>query len=560
MIALAVRGYARSIGRVYAFDLAGAGLGAARGRAAPVARRRADPVRRARRRGRRWPRCCSPGGAAPERRLAGGARGGGRCARCSPRPPRSTPSHRARRRRPGRPGRRALDAAQPRARLPAAGPDARFAARGLRPRLRRGLRYRRGEPLPDWRRARRGPQASATRSPARADALVIGGGGGRDILNALTRAAARGRDRAERGDPRRRGRGPRALLGRALLAAARATRRSATAARRSPSATRSYDQIHIGFTDTFSPNSAQAFALTENNLYTRRGVRGVLRPPEARRRAERLAACDRAVGDEALRATVLDARGAAAGTASRTPSATSSWCSASDILQRASYGTVLAQARALHAGRAAHDRAPGARARRRAWPSRPAARTALEWAELAAAHEPDRLLRGLPASTSARPPTTSPFFFNMKRLGRHRRRRHRRATSASPDPFLVLLITLGDPRGARGAARSCVPLALVPREGRPTARARWASSPPIGLGFLRARGRADPALRAVPRASRPTRSRWCCSRCCCSPAPARSSRRALGASRAERWSARCAWRLRADRGQRRPGCSRCCAR
>ena len=30
----------------------------------------------------------------------------------------------------------------------------------------------------------------------------------------------------------------------------------------------SYDQIHIGFTDTLSANAAQGFALTENNLYT----------------------------------------------------------------------------------------------------------------------------------------------------------------------------------------------------------------------------------------------------------------------------------------------------
>ena len=29
-----------------------------------------------------------------------------------------------------------------------------------------------------------------------------------------------------------------------------------------------YDQIHIGFTDTLSANSAQAFALREANLYT----------------------------------------------------------------------------------------------------------------------------------------------------------------------------------------------------------------------------------------------------------------------------------------------------
>src|SRR5690606_34548267 len=29
-----------------------------------------------------------------------------------------------------------------------------------------------------------------------------------------------------------------------------------------------YDQIHIGFTDTLSANAAQGFALSENNLYT----------------------------------------------------------------------------------------------------------------------------------------------------------------------------------------------------------------------------------------------------------------------------------------------------
>jgi spermidine synthase len=29
-----------------------------------------------------------------------------------------------------------------------------------------------------------------------------------------------------------------------------------------------YDTVHLGFTDTYSGNSAQAFALTENNLYT----------------------------------------------------------------------------------------------------------------------------------------------------------------------------------------------------------------------------------------------------------------------------------------------------
>ena len=65
-----------------------------------------------------------------------------------------------------------------------------------------------------------------------------------------------------------------------------------------------YDVIHLGFTDTLSSNSAQAFALTENNLYTTQAVREYLDHlrPGGVLEVSRLY---KLVGDEALRATIL---------------------------------------------------------------------------------------------------------------------------------------------------------------------------------------------------------------------------------------------------------------
>ena len=60
VIALAIRRYVDSVDRVYAFDLAGAGLGALRGRPAPVGGRRADAARLARRRRRPGRRAVRP--------------------------------------------------------------------------------------------------------------------------------------------------------------------------------------------------------------------------------------------------------------------------------------------------------------------------------------------------------------------------------------------------------------------------------------------------------------------------------------------------------------------
>ena len=65
-----------------------------------------------------------------------------------------------------------------------------------------------------------------------------------------------------------------------------------------------YNQIHIGFTDTLSANSAEAFGLTEANLYTVQAFEEYFDhlTPGGILNVSRLY---RLVGDEALRATIL---------------------------------------------------------------------------------------------------------------------------------------------------------------------------------------------------------------------------------------------------------------
>ena len=140
--------------------------------------------------------------------------------------------------------------------------------------------------------------------PPNSRALVIGGGGGRDIFDALSSGVRRVdvielnsaiRDVVDRGLGASSG-SPYSLPGvhtvigdgRAILSAQSAK----------------YDKIHVGFTDTLSGSSADAFALSENNLYTIEAFEeyydhlapgGMLDVT----RAYHL------VGDEALRVTVL---------------------------------------------------------------------------------------------------------------------------------------------------------------------------------------------------------------------------------------------------------------
>ncbi|MEA2421778.1 MAG: hypothetical protein QOF55_877, partial [Thermoleophilaceae bacterium] len=268
-------------------------------------------------------------------------------------------------------------------------------------------------------------------------ALVIGGGGGRDIFNALT-AGQRQVDVIELNqgivdvvdrDLRRWSGSPYTLPhvrtsvgdGRSILAA-RDTR---------------YDQIHIGFTDTLSANSATAFALTENNLYTTEAFDEYfdhLRP-DGILNVSRLY---RLVGDEALRATVLTLE-ALRGRGVKQPERNVVVLLGHDILGEL-FGTVLARPRPWTAAELTHLRtltaqngvqiamAPGGPYR-------------LEWAGLHGAASPQAFCASYRLDVCA-PTDDKPFFFNMRRLA---------DIGAKPppgylysiDPFRVLVLTLG---------------------------------------------------------------------------------------------------------------------
>ena len=165
-------------------------------------------------------------------------------------------------------------------------------------------RYLRGQPLPDWRSLELGPQSVGFASAPRGRVLVIGGGGGRDIYNALSSGEPRvdvielnqaivhvvDRDLgAAFGSPYTLpGVHVRIGDGRSTLAAGH-TR---------------YQEINVGFTNTLSGNAAQGYALTENNLYTIEAFEEYFDhlAPGGILSVSRIY---RLVGDEALRATVL---------------------------------------------------------------------------------------------------------------------------------------------------------------------------------------------------------------------------------------------------------------
>ena len=174
-----------------------------------------------------------------------------------------------------------------------------------------------GRPIPDWEAMRVGPQSIGYQLAPGDSTLIIGGGGGRDIYNALSSGQSNidvielndgirkavDRDLAEvSGSPYSRpGVDTTVGDGRSVLAAREGL----------------YDTIHISFTDTLSANSAAAFALTENNLYTVEafdeyfdhlaplGILNVTRQQKL-------------VGEEAIRLTVSDPR--SSGPARRRPS------------------------------------------------------------------------------------------------------------------------------------------------------------------------------------------------------------------------------------------------
>lgn len=336
--------------------------------------------------------------------------------------------------------------------------------------------HRRGTPLPDWRALHLGPQSIGYALTGPGRALVIGGGGGRDIENALTSGQRRvdviELNRAIRDvvddDLGKWSGSPYTLPG---VHTVIGDGRSTLAARDTH-----YDQIHIGFTDTLSASSAQAFALSEQNLYTVEAFEQYFDhlAPGGVLNVSRL---HHLVGDEALRATVLTLealrrRGIAH------PERNVVVILGKDIFGEL-FGTVLARLRPYTAAELARVRAL-ARARGDGVAFAPGGPYALEWAQLAAAPSVHAFCSHYRFDVCA-PTDDRPFFFNMKRLG---------DVGHPPppgyiyavDPFAVLLVTLGI-LGVLAAAAFAAPLALAARAGRPSATS-LAFFAAIGLGFL----------------------------------------------------------------------------
>jgi hypothetical protein len=329
--------------------------------------------------------------------------------------------------------------------------------------------------IPDWRALRTGPQSIGYELIGPGRTLVIGGGGGRDIYTALS-SGQRTVDVIELNE------GIRRVVDEdlAYLSGSPYSRpgvhtvvgdgRSILAARDAR-----YDSIHIGFTDTFSGNAAQGFALTENNLYTLEAFQEYLEhlAPRGVLNVSRLL---KLVGDEALRATVLTlAALERAGAAD--PRSNLMVVLGADIFGER-YATILARLEPWTPEEVARVRSL-ARERGRGMAFAPGGPFSNAWRDLAAAPDLETFCSSHPLDVC--PPTDDrPFFFNMTRLGTI-------PTSASgyvysTDPTALLLATLAI-LAVLAAAGLALPLALTRGADPP----RWTALVyfgAIGVGFL----------------------------------------------------------------------------
>jgi hypothetical protein len=333
--------------------------------------------------------------------------------------------------------------------------------------------------VPGWRRLQTGPQSVGYELTGPGDALVIGGGGGRDILNALSSGQRqvdvielnRGIRRVVDEDLKAFSGGPYSLP--------RVNTRIGDGRSQLAEGDKLYDQVHIGFTDTFSPSAAQAFALTENNLYTveafdeyfdhlkPEGVLNISRP-------------QRHLGDEAIRATVLTLetlRRRGVDNPERNVVVIRGFYKGP--FREMSYGTILAKLEPFSASeltglrRLADERGLGLA-------FAPGGPYVEEWAQLARADSLSAFCNDYRVDVC--PPTDNkPFFFHMKRVGDL----GTEATSSAlgvPDPMLILLVTLGILL-VLSTLIFAAPLFLVPAKTRPRIGSLLFFVA-IGLGFL----------------------------------------------------------------------------
>ncbi len=335
--------------------------------------------------------------------------------------------------------------------------------------------YRRGTPIPTWRELGLGSESLGYVFGGTQRALIIGGGGGRDILNALS-SGVQHVDVIELNQeivntvdgPLRSFSGAPYALPRVHTVAGDGR---STLAHRSTK----YNVIHIGNTDTLSSGSAQAYVLTENNLYTTQAVNeyfdhlrpgGVLDISRPRR----------LVGDEALRLTLLALQGLK-DRGVRHPERNVVVVLGNDFFAGVS-GTVLARLRPWTPSGLARLRVL-ARQRGLGVAYAPGGPYQYEWASLARASSPEAFCTSFKLDVCA-PTDDNPYFFEMRRFGTFGNLGPGYIYAA--DPFLVLLVTFAILL-VLSAALVALPLILTARRDRPPASA-LSFFAAIGFGFL----------------------------------------------------------------------------
>lgn len=335
--------------------------------------------------------------------------------------------------------------------------------------------YRRGTPIPTWRELGLGSESLGYVFGGTQRALIIGGGGGRDILNALSSGVQHvdvvelNQEIVDTVDgPLRSFSGAPYTLPRVHTVAGDGR---STLAHRSTK----YNVIHIGNTDTLSSGSAQAYVLTENNLYTTQAVNeyfdhlrpgGVLDISRPRR----------LVGDEALRLTLLALQGLQ-DRGVRHPERNVVVVLANDFFAGVS-GTVLARLRPWTPSELARLRVL-ARQRGLGVAYAPGGPYQYEWTSLARASSPEAFCTSFKLDVCA-PTDDNPYFFEMRRFGTFGNLGPGYIYAA--DPFLVLLVTFAILL-VLSAALVAVPLILTARRDRPPASA-LSFFAAIGFGFL----------------------------------------------------------------------------
>jgi hypothetical protein len=335
--------------------------------------------------------------------------------------------------------------------------------------------YYRGQPYPNWRQLSTGSESVAFALSKPTQVLVIGGGGGRDIFDALS-SGARHVDVVELNSaivdtvdgPLAKWSGKPYTLpgvhttvgdGRAVLA----------------ESNKKYNVINIGYTDSLSATSANALALSEQNLYTTQAFEEYLQhlQPGGILSVSRLY---HLTGDEALRDSVLMLQ------ALKDFGIPHPEQHVAVILGRDYFGgetgTVMASLAPLTPAQISTARTLGSQ-RGIGVAYVPGGPFMLQWKQLAKMG-PEAFCSGYQYNVCA-PTDNQPFFFNMKRLNQIFEPLPA-VYSYSVDPYMVLGITLLF-LTLLCAVGFGLPLLAVRRRGPPPSSSLIFFAA-IGLGYL----------------------------------------------------------------------------